>query len=117
MANNVTSISNRISALIIVVEPPHSLAARIRAIYEYWNEKLSKWHKSFEAEEDAYATTVNGEPSPFEFLRAHIGYALYGDIPRILEADSFDEAERKYHDYIVRGPRQNEKRIHRSLYS
>ncbi|MCP1843623.1 hypothetical protein ACVIHI_003459 [Bradyrhizobium sp. USDA 4524] len=99
------SIKKQIAALLAVVKPAHSLAARLdalspddRAHYERWKTRHDEWFERCKARRDdeievearPYARMLEGYGPPT--MRRDVETALFGEMPRILSTASDDDA-------------------------
>jgi hypothetical protein len=92
----------RLDALFEIIKPPNSLSARRdtlsddqRDFYDGWKAHCERWlHRNGER---GYELTLNGY-CPVE-LRHDIIIALFGEMPRILEAEDESRAAEKYRGY------------------
>lgn len=101
----IASIKKRLAALLAVVKPAHSLAAKLdtlneddRARYSLYAERLSAFVARHDIDPDgnagnAYAMTLRGYGPR---LPEMIGKALFGDEPKILLTDTETDAARKW---------------------
>jgi hypothetical protein len=92
----------RLDALIAIVKPANSLAARIdtltadqRGWYDGWKAHCERWMRR--NGERAYEITLNGR-GPVN-LRKEISVALFGEMPRILMTDDDNGAADIYRRY------------------
>jgi hypothetical protein len=92
----------RLDALIAIVKPANSLAARIDTLsddqrdwYDGWKVYCERWMRGHG--ERAYKLTLEGF-SPVG-LREDISIALFGETPRILETDDDNKAAQIYQRY------------------
>jgi hypothetical protein len=105
----IASIKKQLAALLAVVKPAHSLAAKLdtlneddRARYDRYSDDLSAFIARNDIDADgnagnAYAMTLRGYgprlPEP-------IGKALFGETPAIVTRDTDDDAARKWMEYV-----------------
>jgi hypothetical protein len=98
---------SRLAALIVLVRPARSIAARVqtltddqRAIYDGWNVRREQWVERCKSDCDddnerdgrPYELDLQGRcPAP---LRRDISEAVFGKVPRIPIAASDDQAQR-----------------------
>jgi hypothetical protein len=92
----------RLDALIAIVKPANSLAARIDTLtadqrdwYDGWKAHCEQWIRR--NGERAYEITLKGR-GPVN-LREDITIALFGEMPRILETDDYNRAAQIYQRY------------------
>jgi hypothetical protein len=92
----------RLDALIAIVKPANSLAARLDTLnddqrdwYDGWKAHCERWMSR--NDERAYEITLNGG-GPIS-LREDITTALFGEMPRILKTDDDDKAAQIYQRY------------------
>ncbi|WP_161495369.1 hypothetical protein [Bradyrhizobium sacchari] len=105
---------SRLAALIAIVKPAHSLAARLETLtdeqrdsYARWEALYERWiewckaHHDDEIEVDArpYAYLLQRCPPP-PTLHRDVQTPLFGETPKILRTDTEDEAARKWMDYL-----------------
>lgn len=105
----IASIKKQLAALLAVVKPAHSLAAKLetlngddRARYDLYSERLSAFIARNDIDSDgnagnAYAMTLRGYGPR---LLETIGKALFGEEPRILLTDTETDAARKWMDQL-----------------
>lgn len=105
----IASIKKQLAALLGVVKPTHSLAAKLdtlneddRARYDRYSEHLSSFiaRNDIDADGDAgnaYAMALRGYGPR---LPETIGKALFGETPEIFKTDTDDDAARKWMDYL-----------------
>jgi hypothetical protein len=94
----------RLDALIAIVKPANSLAARLDTLTD--NER--DWYNGWKAycdryiqrhsDGDAYAKHLDGY-GPFGGLRDDIKIALFGETPHIIVSDDIDTAAQRYWRY------------------
>lgn len=104
---------SRLAALIAIVKPAHSLAAKLETLtdeqrdyYARWKARYERWiegckaHHDDEIELDArpYAYSLQGHGPPA--LRRDVKTALFGEAPKILKTDTEDTAARKWMDQL-----------------
>lgn len=96
---------SRLAALIAIVKPAHSLAARVDALnddhrnyYLGWSAHWSQWiNRHNDDDGRAYGLTLAGY-GPVQ-LPADIATALHGAMPQILKTDSDNDAANKFREY------------------
>ncbi|MET4603436.1 hypothetical protein ABIB90_002914 [Bradyrhizobium sp. JR4.1] len=104
---------NRLAALIAIVKPAHSIAAKLEAItdeqrnsYAGWEARHERWIEWCKAQHDdeiedddarPYAYSLQRYPPPT--LRREVETALFGQAPKILKTDTEADAARKWMDY------------------
>jgi hypothetical protein len=89
----------RLDALIAIVKPANSLAARLDSLtddqrnwYEGWKTHCERWMRK--NGERAYQRILEGYGPAG--LREDIGIALFGELPRILQTDDDEKAAQIY---------------------
>lgn len=102
---------NRLAALILLIRPAHSIAARVEALneadrarYNRYSERMSAWIERCKAKHDddieiearPYAHMLEGYDPPT--MRG--AKALFGEEPRILLIDTETDAARKWMDQL-----------------
>lgn len=104
---------SRLAALIAIVKPAHSLAARLDALtddqrdyYARWEARYERWIEWCKAQHDD-ETEIDARPYAYSLqryppttLRRDVETALFGETPKILKTDSNDDAARKWMDYL-----------------
>jgi hypothetical protein len=93
----------RLDALIAIVKPANSLAARIdklttdqRDWYDGWKAHCERWMR-INSDDRAYELTLSGF-GPVG-LRDDISIALFGEMPRIFQTDDENKAAEIYQRY------------------
>lgn len=105
---------NRLAALIAIVKPSHSLAARLDALtdeqrdyYTRWKASDERWYERCKARSDMddiepearpYACTCERVGPPT--IRRDVETALFGETPKILLSDTETDAARKWIDQL-----------------
>ncbi|UGX97124.1 hypothetical protein G6321_00019120 [Bradyrhizobium barranii subsp. barranii] len=104
---------SRLAALIAIVKPAHSLAARLDALtdeqrdyynrwearYEQWTARCNATHDDeIEIEARPYARMLEGYGPPA--MRRDVETALFGETPKILLTETDDTAARKWMDQL-----------------
>jgi hypothetical protein len=96
---------SRLAALIAIVRPNDSLAARLEAVtddqreyYRHWKARCDGFIERYPNGE-AYEKHLDGY-GPFNSLRDEIAEALFGNPPQILNTDDDDKAAQIYRRYI-----------------
>lgn len=104
---------SRLAALIAIVKPAHSLAARLDALtdeqrdyYARWKASNERWFERCKARHDD-EIEVDARPYAYALqqyppltLRRDVESSLFGANPKILKTDTEDEAARKWMDYL-----------------
>lgn len=105
----IASIKKQLAALLAVVKPAHSLAAKLdtldendRARYDRYADDLSAFIARNDIDADgnagnAYAMTLRGYGPR---LPETIGKALFGETREIFKTDTDDDAARKWMEYL-----------------
>lgn len=105
----IASIKKQLAALLAVVKPAHSLAAKLdtlddddRARHELYSERLSAFIARYDIDSDgdagnAYAMSLRGYGPR---LPETISQALFGETPKLFETDTDDDAARKWMEYL-----------------
>lgn len=93
----------RLAALILLVRPARSIAARVQRLsdehrdwYQGWVNYWQQWIAR-NPDGEAYGLTLQGY-GPTR-CRPDISVTLFGELPRILDTLSDDQAQQVYRDY------------------
>ncbi|MCA6120343.1 hypothetical protein J6500_00265 [Bradyrhizobium sp. WSM 1704] len=104
---------NRLAALVAIVKPANSLAARLdaitdeqRAYYATWEARYERWIEWCKAQHDdeievdarPYARMLEHDTSPR--LHRDVEAALFDETPKILLSDTEETAARKWMDQL-----------------
>ncbi|MCD9825335.1 hypothetical protein [Bradyrhizobium japonicum] len=105
----IASIKKQLAALLAVVKPAHSLAAKLdtfneddRARYDLYSERLSAFIARNDVDSEgnagnAYAMTLRGYGPR---LPETVSKALFGKTPEIVKTDTDDDAACKWMEYL-----------------
>ncbi|MBR0845227.1 hypothetical protein JQ607_33995 [Bradyrhizobium liaoningense] len=103
---------SRLAALIAIVKPAHSLAAKLETLtgeqrdyYERWKASNERWFERCKAKHDdeielearPYAQMLEGYGPPS--MRRDVETALFDETPRVLLTDTEADAARKWNIY------------------
>jgi len=93
----------RLDALVAILRPAGSLAARIAALpdqqcatYQDWQARMSEWIAR-RPNGQAYEAMINGEELPM--LRREVRAALFQDVANISETAKLGEVQTIYYDF------------------
>lgn len=103
----IREVMRRLNVAEAAIRPANSMGARLkklsatdRSAFDEWQAERDRWARQFHRPDALYAALINGNEGPQ--LPLSVRHSLYGDIPRILVADTDAEASDKYQRCLER---------------